>query len=219
MKRTLSLGQVILVVAALSAVWIGSSLALAQIEPGSYAELVKEPRTALIRLLLPMLLAGIAALGFLATTGRLRSVWTEPSELRTTDRLITAGAAISIVVAIAGIVRGAMRINDGKLSLVLAILVATMAVGFTEELIFRGFVLLEVRKYKTELWAFVICEVLFGLWHLPNFFLGATLMEALAQVVISGALGGVCLYCVRRRTGSLWIAMLMHGLWDFAVLG
>jgi uncharacterized protein len=52
----------------------------------------------------------------------------------------------------------------------------------------------------------------FGLFHLPNVFLG-TGLTALSQVVLAG-LSGIALYYFRVAYGAIVVGMVMHGLFD-----
>jgi membrane protease YdiL (CAAX protease family) len=51
----------------------------------------------------------------------------------------------------------------------------------------------------------------------PNAFLGAPLGEAIFQVLLAAFTGGTLFYLLRRATGSIVVAMVAHGLWDFTL--
>lgn len=94
------------------------------------------------------------------------------------------------------------------------LLLGSMGVGFSEETATRGVLLVGLRGKLTEPRAWLWSTALFGLLHLPNWVFGAG-PSAVAQVFIA-FLGGSTLYLVRRGTGSLVVAMLVHAFWDFA---
>ncbi|MBF4603381.1 CPBP family intramembrane glutamic endopeptidase [Curtobacterium sp. VKM Ac-2884] len=99
-----------------------------------------------------------------------------------------------------------------------AFLVAALVlvlVGFTEEIVARGLLLVALRSRLSEFWVWLITSVLFGVMHLSNSLLGQPLSATLPQVGFA-FLVGTSFYIVRRCTGSLIPAMILHGLWDFA---
>jgi uncharacterized protein len=100
-------------------------------------------------------------------------------------------------------------------ALLLAIVATAVAVGFTEELLFRGLFLRCLRQGgRSEATAAIWTGVCFGLIHVPNMFMGMGWFGAI-QVVLA-ALSGILLYVFRRFTGLIWPAMAAHGLWDIS---
>lgn len=89
-------------------------------------------------------------------------------------------------------------------------------VGFTEEIVNRGLLLVGFRSCLSEGWVWFLTSLLFGLSHLINIALGADEGSTVIQV-FNAFLAGTVFYILRRVTGSLWWAMLLHGLWDFSV--
>ena len=61
-----------------------------------------------------------------------------------------------------------------------------------------------------------LTSALFGVMHLVNAVLGAPVGASLLQAAVAFA-SGTAFYIVRRVTGSLIWAMLLHGLWDVSV--
>ncbi|MGO8609482.1 lysostaphin resistance A-like protein, partial [Rhizobium johnstonii] len=80
----------------------------------------------------------------------------------------------------------------------------------------RGLVLTAFRSRLSEGWVWFLTSALFGLMHLGNALLGAPLAGSLAQAALAFA-SGTAFYILRRVTGSLIWAMLLHGLWDVSV--
>ena len=89
-------------------------------------------------------------------------------------------------------------------------------VGFSEEMMSRGLVLTAFRSRLREGWAWLLSSLLFGLMHLLNVALGAPFSGTIAQVAIAFG-SGTAFYILRRVTGSLIAAMVLHGLWDVSV--
>ena len=90
-----------------------------------------------------------------------------------------------------------------------------LLVGFTEELTTRGLLLTALRSRLAEVWVWLITSVLFGAMHLLNAASGQELGPTLQQVGFAFVVGTV-FYILRRVTGTLIWAMVLHGLWDFS---
>ncbi len=90
----------------------------------------------------------------------------------------------------------------------------SIGVGFGEEVAARGVLLTGFRSAMTERRAWWWSTLLFGLMHLPNWFFGLG-PSAIAQVG-TAFIGGCTFYLMRRATGGLVAAMVVHGIWDFA---
>ena len=105
--------------------------------------------------------------------------------------------------------------HEFSTGLVLLILVGTMMVGFAEEIIFRGYVLLGARSRYTEVGAWFCSSAVFGLFHGVNVVFGQAIGTTVQQVVVAFVFGSG-LYFIRRMTGLLAVGMVVHGLWDFS---
>lgn len=100
--------------------------------------------------------------------------------------------------------------------LLVAVALTAVLVGFAEEVLFRGIFLRSMRSGdRPEAWCAVWTAVAFGLFHIPNIFMGQGL-SGIAQVVLA-TFSGFVLYLFRRGFGLIVIAMFFHGLWDFSV--
>ena len=85
-------------------------------------------------------------------------------------------------------------------------LVFFLGVGFTEELLFRGYMLRNLGE-RMPLWgALAVSSVLFGVFH----GLHASIAD-LAEIT----LGGFMLGMLRLATGTLWVPIGLHAAWDF----
>lgn len=101
-------------------------------------------------------------------------------------------------------------------SFILSLIALGVFVGFCEELMARGLALTAFRSRLPEVWVWVLTSVLFGAMHLVNAALGASFGNSLAQAGLA-AMSGTAFYILRRVTGSLIWAMVLHGLWDVSV--
>jgi uncharacterized protein len=115
---------------------------------------------------------------------------------------------------IAGFLAIAVFLGLPPIAVIFFVLVNTFFVGLSEELMFRG-VLLQAFRHRMAIWpAILITSLLFGGIHSLNVF---TTGHLLTSVIQSGAalLSGLLFIAIRLRTGSLWPAIITHGLWDF----
>ncbi|MEJ2597809.1 MAG: type II CAAX endopeptidase family protein [Anaerolineales bacterium] len=83
-----------------------------------------------------------------------------------------------------------------------------LAVGYSEELGFRGYILQNLGEGIGLVWAIVISCILYGLMHMPNpnsTLLSGVLIAFLGFLRIFGWL----------RTGQLWLPIGMHAGWNF----
>jgi len=105
--------------------------------------------------------------------------------------------------------------GDWNAGLVLLILGGTLMVGFGEEIVFRGYLLVAARSRYSEKGAWFLTSALFGLFHGFNIILGQGVAATVQQVIAAFIIGG-SLYLVRRISGLLVVGMLIHGFWDFS---
>jgi membrane protease YdiL (CAAX protease family) len=69
-----------------------------------------------------------------------------------------------------------------------------------------------------ELAAALLTMVVFSLVHAMNVPFGQSRGQTLVQLGLT-FVGGAAFYVTRMTTGSLVVAMLLHALWDFGLLG
>lgn len=120
--------------------------------------------------------------------------------------------AIMVAVAVVNMIFGDhARITP---TMWLYLIIGSLLVGFNEEVIARGQLIVALRSRFGETGVWFLSTLLFSLLHLPNLFFGIGGL-AFAQVIIQFGLGSVY-YLARRFSGSLVPAMLLHGLWDFS---
>jgi membrane protease YdiL (CAAX protease family) len=98
-------------------------------------------------------------------------------------------------------------------------LIECFSVGFFEEIVFRGILLiLLLKKFKNHpnkvLLSIVISSVIFGLSHIVNLFYGLSLGDTMLQIMYS-FLVGMLWAIMFLRTGNLWLTMLLHATFNF----
>jgi membrane protease YdiL (CAAX protease family) len=92
--------------------------------------------------------------------------------------------------------------------MLLGYLVLFILAGASEEIMFRGYILQNLREWPGTVWAVVISSILFSLVHglNPHFSLFAALNIILAGVAFCYA------YLI---TGNLWLPLAFHFSWNF----
>jgi membrane protease YdiL (CAAX protease family) len=96
------------------------------------------------------------------------------------------------------------------------LLLNTLMVGLSEELMFRGIVLRALLARTSLLVSLIVTSVLFGSVHVLNVFVTGELLPAAIQAVAAG-FSGLLFAALVVRTGSLIPAIVLHGFWDFSV--
>ncbi len=93
----------------------------------------------------------------------------------------------------------------------------TLLIALSEEWMFRG-VLFGALRDRAPLWlAVVASSVGFGALHVLNAFALGDLGMALAQSV-AAMMTGTLLVALLLRTGSIWVPVAYHMLWNFGIL-
>ena len=92
--------------------------------------------------------------------------------------------------------------------------VKMLCVGFLEELIFRGFLFKAMSRDSVK-WAVIVSSLSFGLGHILNLINGSGmgLAENLVQIV-SAVLIGFLYVLIFIRSGSLWMCIISHGVFN-----
>jgi uncharacterized protein len=144
-----------------------------------------------------------------AVTARLR--WWQPV-LRDARR--APAWAWVFVLGLAG--AGALLVDWSRLSgsgatLLVTVGVTALLIAASEELVFRGVVLIALRGRYSEFWAALITAALFGIAHLL-----AGGFANIGQGVFT-LIAGYLFYVTRRVTGFLIGAIILHGWWDVSV--
>jgi membrane protease YdiL (CAAX protease family) len=120
---------------------------------------------------------------------------------------------VMLIATIAGIAAGDFGGREASFFIWLA--VGTLFVGFCEELLTRGILVVGLRGAVGEIGVWFYCSLAFGLLHAINVVSGQDVGPTIQQVAFAFVFGSV-FYVIRRVTGTLIVCMLLHGLWDFA---
>lgn len=164
---------------------------------------------------LPIAIAG--ALLFVRWAGWWQPVWRETPTVRLTPRrwwLVSIPALIALLsIAQAVTIPWAER----ALSVILIIAAGTLLVGLGEELVCRGILLVSVRERHGELVTMLVTAFVFALAHVYSSIWHGLSPAAIAFQVAALAMSGVGYYWVRRVTGRLWVAVVLHAFTDFVL--
>lgn len=122
-------------------------------------------------------------------------------------------------VAMAGIIlNNFSRLEFGRLSseLLLWSSLGAVGVGFGEEMITRGSMIVGLRSRFSEGRVWLASTLLFSALHVPNALFGLPWSHMPFQVLFTFIIGSG-LYAIRRISGTLILPMVLHGLWDSAL--
>ncbi|MFE4498480.1 type II CAAX prenyl endopeptidase Rce1 family protein [Rhodococcus sp. NPDC056743] len=164
----------------------------------------------LFGVVLPIAIGAIALLIFTAKVGWLRSIF-GPQPIRG-HRWMRIGP-ILVVAAIVAHLTGTdwSAWTGGE---IVALLALGVCVGLAEELITRGLAVKLLRDAgRSERFVAVISSLLFALMHTVNLISGMEASTVLATIVYTFGFG-MCMYLTMRVTGTIWAAIVLHGITD-----
>jgi membrane protease YdiL (CAAX protease family) len=173
-------------------------------------ELLTVPEYIYKGFMLPIAITSVLLAGFAAAIGWLKPLFSRQT-VKGSKWMWIGPIAVSLY-----IVGHFLSADYSKVSfsVIIAILIATAFVGFTEELLTRGFMVKMVRESgKSEFWVAVISSLVFGLMHSTNILTGQSLSNTAVQLVIT-FMFGIVMYISLRVTGFLWVTILLHWLYD-----
>ncbi len=164
--------------------------------------------------LIPVGVMTVVLVAFLAATGRLADAFTfAPTVSAAWLWLIPVVIMLGVILRL---VRNPWSQVSGRF--VVVALLATFLVGLSEELLLRGyFADVLVERGLALVWISVISSVVFGLLHGANILNGQDARTTLQQVVAS-AIMGLGLFAALVLTGSLWLPIALHFLFDFSLV-
>jgi membrane protease YdiL (CAAX protease family) len=101
---------------------------------------------------------------------------------------------------------------------IVVIAVTSLLIGASEELLVRGLFLDTAQDAGlAAVWVAVVTSIVFGLLHGMNVLLGQDAVTTMLQVVTT-TLMGLALFTSLALSGSLWLPILLHALFDFSLL-
>jgi len=111
---------------------------------------------------------------------------------------------------------GFIKADNLSGALVLWSILGGIGVGFGEEVITRGTMVVGLRSRLTEGKVWLYSTLLFSALHIPNVLFGLSPAGVPGQLVLTFIMGSM-LYATRRLSGTLLLPIVLHGLWDSSV--
>ncbi|MCH9815899.1 MAG: CPBP family intramembrane metalloprotease [Actinomycetia bacterium] len=177
----------------------------------SYSDVASSTSNALRAIIIPLALVAVLLAGLTSWLG-----WWRPtlSEKTTTPHWFMLAPILFVVVVL--ISTNYARILQTEVSFMLVLAVASLLIGFCEELVYRGLVVVGLRARSSELKVWFFSTLLFSLLHAWNILLGQDLGDTVGQLVFTFVVGSG-LYAARRCTGYLIVPILLHAAWDWTI--
>jgi membrane protease YdiL (CAAX protease family) len=176
-----------------------------------YDDLADSNHSILLGILLPAGVGSLVLIAFVKRLGWGRQVFAE-APVRPTSWWAIPGLLVLCIAILLATTEWA----QWQATTLALLLPATLLVGFGEELMVRGLLLVSLRGSLSERWVWFLTSLTFGLIHGVNILVGQAVGKTLVQIPIAFFLG-TALYATRRVTGLLAVGMLIHGLYDFSV--
>ncbi|SDT16460.1 CPBP family intramembrane glutamic endopeptidase [Actinoplanes derwentensis] len=172
--------------------------------------LLADPSSIFLALVLPIAIGAAALLVFTWRAGWLREVF-GPQPIHGRAWMWIGPALVAL--AIAGHV-GATDWGNWTGTEIALIAVLGLCIGVVEELATRGLAVKMLRDADHgERFVAVVSSLVFALMHSINLLSGMKLATVASTVGYTFCFG-VCMYLVMRVTGTLWAAIVLHGLTD-----
>ncbi|MFN8021656.1 MAG: CPBP family intramembrane glutamic endopeptidase [Acidimicrobiales bacterium] len=195
-----------------TAVWIG----LVRLVPGDdfvdYDDLGVLGLPWVRQFVVALVVVLVVQLAFIGRLGWWREVW---RDARPGRWWMWLPVALVVLAAVGTIAREG--VSDAPTHYWVGMTLTMVLVGATEELTFRGILLVGARELVDERRAWLVSSALFGLFHLPNAILGQSLALSLRQVVATAVIGSA-FYCLRRAGGWLLPCIVLHAAYDWCVI-
>lgn len=178
-------------------------------------ETIAESRPNVIRgIIVPIGIAG----GLLTITTTILGWWDPVLFEAAPTGPVWAWAVPALMVAVIGLQFARVGWSAPNAALLPYLAVGVLIVGYSEELLARGVVLVGLRGDLSELWAWLGSCLLFGLLHGINALFGRAITMTVGQVAAAFVMGSA-LYVSREISGVIFVPMLLHAAWDFGGLG
>lgn len=177
-----------------------------------YTRIAESPSTLLLGIVVPV---GVGAV-FLAVAASVLGWW-QPAlfEKRAGSGWMWIAPALMLIAGLSTFVaRDVTKLNPVY---VLTLAVGVALVGFSEEILTRGLGLVGFRGSFSEGWAWFASCLTFGLIHGLNLVFGQAFAPTVQQIITAFFSASV-FYVLRRVSGSLVWAMVLHAIWDFCSL-
>ncbi len=177
-----------------------------------YDNIGKTVESAKLHYAFPTLFGGITIVILVTAFG-----WWKPSlfdKERSGPRWAWIGVVLMILFAVVAYLKTDLDNVTGEL--LLWSVLGAIGVGFGEEMITRGSMVVGLRSKHDEHKVWLYSSLLFAALHAPNAFFGENVAGMLGQLVSTFIIGGF-FFAIRRLSGTLILCMFLHGFWDSSV--
>lgn len=174
-----------------------------------YEHIGETAESAKLHYALPTLFGGLSVVILVTAFG-----WWRPSLFdreRSGPRWAWIGPIAMFLLAIAGYAM--THTGNVTAELVVWTVLGAVGVGFGEEMITRGSMVVGLRSRYDERKVWLYSSLLFAALHAPNALFGESVGGMLVQLVSTFIFGGL-FFAIRRLSGTLLLCMFLHGLWD-----
>ena len=164
--------------------------------------------------LVPVAVGATVLVVVLAATGRLAEAFAYAP--RSASVLLWAIPAVVVIGAVLRLLRNDWKAVSGRF-LVIA-LATSVLVGLSEELLMRGY-LVDVLQGQdlATIWVAIVSSLVFGVIHGLNALNGQDLRTTVMQIALSSIVG-LGLFASLAVSGTLWLPIALHALFDFSLL-
>jgi len=194
-------------------VYLAGLIALQKASGVPYAQIADSEPNLRKGVLIPVAIMTAVLVAFLAATGRLSAAFSYSPTL-------AAWLWVVPVVFVLGIVVRLARVRWAEVGgrFVLVALVATLLVGVSEELLIRGYFVDVLQEAGLGVLAVaLISSLVFGVLHGANILNGQD-VQTTVQQVIGSVVVGLGLFAMLAVSGTLWLPIALHALFDFSLL-
>lgn len=102
-------------------------------------------------------------------------------------------------------------------TMIITILIGTIAAGWSEEIMFRGMFLSSFKSDKFIIGAMLISSIGFSILHITTMFMGVSLIEVFIRVIRSSLLGFAFVGMV-IKLNNICPLIIFHILWNFIIM-
>lgn len=211
----MTLGQPILVVVGIFLVYTALVAVMWKVTGTRYDEMV-ESRSTVVRGIIVSIGVGAVFLAIVTTS----LGWWQLALFEDTRSGPTWVLVVPVLFGLVALLNiASIDFRAPKAKLLPFILIGALLVGFAEELVTRGILVVGFRQAGwSELAVWLGSAVLFGLLHAINVLFGQSGKTTIIQIVLS-FVAGTALFITLVSSGTLIVGMALHALWDFGTLG
>ena len=179
-----------------------------------YTAITKSSSNMLFGVLIPVFIASVLLTIIALWSGWWKDVWRDKFHIKDHPWM-----HIFLILLVLVIIGNFFKGNIGSVdsNYIIYAFIATLLVGYSEELLSRGLLIRGARGSGfTEVKVFLIVMIVFGALHVINILSGQNVITTLLQMLFAGLIGGV-FYTIFRKSGFLIVTMILHALYDFSL--